>query len=256
MKLFLFLSLFLLTVVHTLSTEYKLEKVSGKSPRNIIFILTDDHRFDAMGFMGHPFLETPHMDSLAKGGAHFTNAFVTTSLCSPSRASILTGRYAHNHGVVDNYNPLPKGLVYFPQYLQASGYNTAFIGKWHMGGNIDHRQPGFDHWVSFKGQGTYWADGHGTSRKVPQNSYDGFNVNGKRVSQKGYITDELTKYSLDWLKIRNDKRPFFLMISHKAVHADFVAADRHLGRYKDKRMPLPETFADTKANYADKPMWL
>ena len=145
--------------------------------------LTDDHRFDAMGFVGHPFLETPHLDAMAKGGAHFTNAFVTTSLCSPSRASILTGKYAHNHGVVDNYNPLPKGLVYFPQYLQANGYNTAFIGKWHMGGNIDHRQPGFDHWVSFKGQGTYWADGRGTSRKVPQNSYDGFNVNGKRAAE-------------------------------------------------------------------------
>ena len=123
-----------------------------------------------------------------------------------------------------------------------------------MGGNIDHRQPGFDHWVSFKGQGTYWADGHGTSRKVPQNSYDGFNVNGKRVPQKGYITDELTGYSLDWLKARKDKRPFFLMISHKAVHADFVAADRHLGRYKDKRMLLPKTFANTKENYADKPI--
>ena len=91
---------------------------------------------------------------------------------------------------------------------------------------------------------------------MPQNSYDGFNVNGKRVPQKGYITDELTEYSLDWLKERKDKRPFFLMISHKAVHADFVAADRHLGRYKDKRMPLPKTFANTKANYADKPMWL
>ena len=117
---------------------------------------------------------------------------VTTSLCSPSRASILTGKYAHNHGV-DNYNPLPKGLVYFPQYLQANGYNTAFIGG--MGGNIDHRQPGFDHWVSFKGR-AMTVDGMGTSRKVPQNSYDGFNVNGKRVPQKGYITDELTEYSL------------------------------------------------------------
>ena len=124
-----------------------------------------------------------------------------------------------------------------------------------MGGNIDHRQPGFDHWVSFKGRHVLgrWPR---HERKVPQNSYDGFNVNGKRVPQKGYITDELTEYSLDWLKEREDKRPFFLMISHKAVHADFVAADRHLGRYKDKRMPLPKTFANTKANYADKPMWL
>ncbi|MDG2213669.1 MAG: sulfatase-like hydrolase/transferase, partial [Verrucomicrobiota bacterium] len=80
------------------ATDYNLKKVAGAKARNIIFILTDDHRFDAMGFMGHPFLETPHMDALAKGGSHFANAFVTTSLCSPSRASILTGLYAHNHG--------------------------------------------------------------------------------------------------------------------------------------------------------------
>ena len=233
MKRIVWLWVLLCAVLSSDAAGFKLPPTKDGEPRNIIFILTDDHRFDAMGCVGHPFLETPHLDAMAKGGAHFTNAFVPTSLCSPSRASILTGKYAHNHGVVDNYNPLPKGLVYFPQYLQANGYNTAFIGKWHMGGNIDHRQPGFDHWVSFKGQGTYWADGRGTSRKVPQNSYDGFNINGKRVPQKGYITDELTEYSLDWLKEREDKRPFFLMISHKAVHADFVAADRHLGRYKD-----------------------
>ncbi|MEC8345516.1 MAG: sulfatase-like hydrolase/transferase, partial [Planctomycetota bacterium] len=85
---------------------------------NILVILTDDQRFDAMGFMGHPFLKTPHLDRLAREGAHLRNAFVTTSLCSPSRASILTGLYAHNHRVVDNYNPIPKGLRYFPEYLQ------------------------------------------------------------------------------------------------------------------------------------------
>src|SRR5210317_2225229 len=93
----------------------------GRKP-NVIFILTDDHRFDAMGFMGHPFLETPHMDRMAREGVHLANAFVTTSLCSPSRASILTGLYAHNHGVVDNYNPIPEGLTYFPEYLQKAGY--------------------------------------------------------------------------------------------------------------------------------------
>ena len=137
-----------------------------------------------MGFLGHPFLQNPNMDRLARDGAHFPNAFVTTSLCSPSRASNSYRPLRPDHNVVDNYNPLPDDLIYFPEYLQASGYETAFIGKWHMGGNIDHRHAGFDHWVSFKGQGTYWADGRGTSRKVPQNSYDGFNVNGKRVPQK------------------------------------------------------------------------
>ena len=111
MKHLVFICFFVGTM-SVMATDFKLQKLPQAKFRNIIFILTDDHRFDAMGFMGHPFLETPHMDSLAKGGAHFTNAFVTTSLCSPSRASILTGRYAHNHGVVDNYNPLPKGLIF------------------------------------------------------------------------------------------------------------------------------------------------
>ena len=107
-------------------------KADEKRP-NILVILTDDQRFDAMGFMDHPFLKTPHIDRIANEGAHLKNAFVTTSLCSPSRASILTGLYAHNHRVVDNYNPIPEGLRYFPEYLKEAGYETAFIGKWHSG---------------------------------------------------------------------------------------------------------------------------
>jgi len=223
---------------------------------NVILVLTDDHRFDAMGFMGHPFLETPHMDRMAREGVHLANAFVTTSLCSPSRASILTGQYAHNHGVVDNYNPVPASLRFFPEYLQQAGYETAFVGKWHMGGEHDDPQRGFDYWLSFKGQGTYWADGHGTSRVVPQTSYDGFNINGTRVPQRGYITDELTDYALAWLRQRTDDRPYMLFLSHKAVHSDFVPADRHRGRYANKAVPKPKTLEDTDENYKNKPMWL
>jgi len=219
---------------------------------NIIFILTDDHRYDAMGFLGHPFLETPNMDRMAEEGIYFKQAVVTTSLCSPSRASILTGMYAHNHGVVNNYNPVDPGLKFFPEYLQEAGYKTAFVGKWHMGGEVDDPQKGFDYWLSFKGQGTYWADGHGTSRVVPQTSMDGYNINGKRVPQKGYITDELTDYALNWLGDYSEDKPFFLYISHKAVHSDFVAADRHIGRYKNEEIEFPKTFTSNK----DKPMWL
>ncbi|MBL7189199.1 MAG: sulfatase [Phycisphaerae bacterium] len=223
---------------------------------NVILVLTDDHRFDAMGFMGHPFLETPHMDRMAREGVHLANAFVTTSLCSPSRASILTGQYAHNHGVVDNYNPVGASLRFFPEYLQKAGYETAFVGKWHMGGEHDDPQRGFDYWLSFKGQGTYWADGHGTSRVVPQTSYDGFNINGTRVPQRGYITDELTDYALAWLSQRTDDRPYMLFLSHKAVHSDFVPADRHRGRYANKAVPKTKTLDDTDENYENKPMWL
>src|SRR5262245_61574582 len=157
-----------------------LQELPGGKPRNVVLIVADDHRYDALACAGHPFLKTPNLDALAAGGCHLRNAFVTTSLCSPSRASILTGLYAHRHRVIDNNNPVPPGLTFFPQYLQPAGYETAFIGKWHMGSESDHPQPGFDHWVSFRGQGTYWPNPNG------------LNVDGKKVSQKGYITDELT----------------------------------------------------------------
>lgn len=233
-----------LSVTFAFGADLTLEKVPGAKPRNIIFILTDDQRYDAMGFMGHPFLETPNIDSLARNGVHLKNAFVTTSLCSPSRASILTGLYAHRHHVVDNNNPVPKGTTFFSQYLQNSGYQTAFIGKWHMGGGeeSDNPKPGFDRWVSFAGQGAYLPNKRG------------LNVDGKHVPQKGYITDELTDYTLDWLNSLKPGKPFFLYLSHKAVHANFIPAARHQGRYKDK--PMPRFTWDTPEDYADKPMWV
>jgi len=230
---------------------------SAAKPRNIIFILCDDHRSDALGFLGHPFLETPHLDRLARDGMHLPNAFVTTSLCSPSRASILTGLYAHNHRVVDNYHPVDRSLIFFPQYLQRAGYETAFIGKWHMG-DEDEPQRGFDHWVAFRGQGTYYPDGRGTSRVVPQTRYDGFNVNGEhREPQRKYITDELTDRAIDWLENRKHKnKPYFMYVSHKAVHSDFVPRDRDRGRYAKARWIPPKTFANTPENRQGKPAWL
>ena len=242
-----------------------LPRVEGVKPRNVVLILTDDHRHDAMGFAGHPFLETPHMDALARGGAHLANAFVTTALCSPSRASILTGLYMHRHRVADNNNPVPSGLTFFPQYLRQAGYETAFIGKWHMGSDSDTPQPGFDHWVSFKGQGTYLPNPNG------------LNVDGRQVPQKGYLTDELTDYAVEWLAERDGEKPFFLYLSHKAVHTDllpqepgkgrllvpglegetgFIPAARHAGRYADQPFIEPETFAMTERNFGDKPMWV
>lgn len=216
---------------------------------NFIFILNDDQRYDAMGFLD-PALRTPNMDRIAREGVHFRNAFVTTALCSPSRASILTGQYMHNHGIVDNNIKFRPGTFFFPQALRQAGYATAFIGKWHMGGNSDDPQPGFDRWISFKGQGNYLPnDGKGGPRHM-------LNIDGQQVEQKGYITDELNGFALDWLKQQGKDKPFFLYLSHKAVHADFIPAERHRSLYSRDSIKLPASMADTPANYAGKPRWV
>jgi len=145
-----------------------------------------------------------------------------TALCSPSRASILTGLYAHNHGVVNNQSLEASGLIYFPQYLQQAGYKTAFIGKWHMGedGANDNPRDGFDRWISFKGQGVYYN---------PE-----LNIDGQRVNRTGYITDILTDYATEWIRNNRDNK-FFLYLSHKAVHAEFEPAERHKGVYANAK---------------------
>jgi N-acetylglucosamine-6-sulfatase len=222
---------------------------SEQKPKNIIYILTDDQRFDELGFM-NPVIETPHMDELAEKGIHFKNTFVTTALCSPSRATILTGQYMHSHGVVDNNAPAKEGTIYFPAYLQQAGYETAFFGKWHMGGHHDDPQPGFDYWLSFAGQGDYYP----TKKRGTMSR---FNINGEHVFQKGYITDELTDYTLDWLEKKRDaNKPFFVYLSHKAVHANFDPADRHKDQYSDAKISVPASQADTEENYKGKPMWV
>jgi N-acetylglucosamine-6-sulfatase len=227
--------------------EVQPERVPGAKPRNVVFILADDHRYDAMSFMGHPLAETPNLDRMARDGAHLKNAMVTTALCSPSRASILTGLYTFRHRVIDNQRAIPLGTVYFPQYLQKAGYATAFIGKWHMGGDADDPQPGFDHWVSFRGQGQYYA---------PNKSYT-LNVDGRRVPLKGYMTDELTDYAVNWLKQQKPaEKPFFLYLSHKAVHAEFAPAERHRGKFANRTWPRPKSLPVTEEMMRNQPRWL
>lgn len=234
---------------------------AAQRPMNIIFILADDHRYDAMGFMKKiQGLQTPGMDRLAREGAHIKNAFVSTALCSPSRASVLTGQYAHTHTVVNNDSPLPPNLRFFPQYMQQKGYQTAFFGKWHMGNTDDAPQPGFDHWLSFQGQGVYYNPT--------------FNINGKRIKQPegSYTTDLLTDHTLQWLKERDKKKPFFVYLSHKGVHAEFQPAKRHEGKYASMPIVCPpsmyltatdssktfgiSTAPSTKVNYRDIPAWV
>jgi N-acetylglucosamine-6-sulfatase len=205
---------------------------------NIVFILTDDQRWDYMGCMGHPFLKTPHLDRLAAEGALFINAFCTTSLCSPSRATFLTGTYAHVHGVINNrgreYNP--EVTPSFPQILQAAGYRTAYIGKWHQAYH-DEPRPGFDYWLSFVGQGSYFDQQ--------------LNENGRRFEKKGYITDILSDYAVQYIE-RNAEQPFCLILSHKAVHEPFLPPPRHAAAYAGESLPEPPNYRD---DFAGKAAW-
>jgi N-acetylglucosamine-6-sulfatase len=210
------------------------------APRpNFIIIVVDDLRWDEIGAAGHPFARTPHIDRIAREGILFRNAFATTPLCSPSRASFLTGMYAHRHGIIDNTDRSAAShrLVTFPLLLNRAGYDTAFLGKWHMG-NDDTPRPGFDYWVSFKGQGQYidpeLAEGGRTSR-VP-----------------GYITDILTARAITFLR-QPRSRPFVLYLAHKAAHPNirqhddgstepignepFVPAERHRHLYDHVKFP-------------------
>lgn len=223
------------------------ERTDNAKPRNVVFILSDDHRYDAMSFMGH-FAKTPHMDAMAKNGIHLRNAFVTTSLCSPSRASILTGLYTFRHRVIDNQRPVPKGTLFFPQYLQKAGYRTGFIGKWHMGHASDEARPGFDYWFSFKGQGRYYPPATGRYT---------INDNGKRVPQDGYITTLLTTKAVEFLKQQeNADEPFFLYLSHKAVHGPFTPEPKYAGSLAKEPFKLPKSAKLLTDNKKNRPRWL
>jgi N-acetylglucosamine-6-sulfatase len=204
---------------------------------NIVFILVDDLRRDALGCMDHPFLKTPNIDRIAKEGALFKNAFTTISICSPSRAGFLTGTYPQVNGVKRNEKTDPDPSVpNMGQLFQQAGYDTAFIGKWHMKPGAEPR-PGFDHWLSFDGQGIY---------NDPL-----LNENGRDFQQKGYMTDILTDHAVNWMK-KDRPKPFFLCLSHKAVHMTFTPAQRHTGLYSDADMPEPPYWQDTLAG---KPEW-
>jgi len=195
---------------------------------NIIFILTDDHRWDAFSCMNHPFLKTPNLDRIANEGVMFENSFCTTSLCSPSRASFLTGQYAHTHGVKTNHTPWDEENVTFIELLKQAGYDTAFIGKWHMPGEGLPKVRGLDHFITFTSQG-----GQGVYQDCP------LYIDGQYSERKGkYITEDLTDYALEWIE-KPRKNPFCMYLSHKAAHFGF-APPRHLaGMYKGIDLHLP-----------------
>ncbi len=206
---------------------------------NVLVILTDDQRWDCMSCAGHPFLKTPNLDRLAREGVRFRNAFVTTSLCSPSRASLLSGLYAHAHRVIDNFSEFPNDLPSYPRRLHDAGYETAYIGKYHMGENNDEKRPGFDFWMSHKGQGNYFDNT--------------FNINGKRQLLKGYYTTVVTDHAINWLKQPRQK-PFLLVLGHKAPHGGpIVPEPKYEKAFDDVPIKKPanaDSFADGK------PEWL
>src|SRR4051794_10803450 len=171
-----------LTRRQLLSASLAIPMLAAERRPNIVFILVDDLRSDELHCTGHPFAQSPHADRLAREGANFQNAFATTPLCSPSRASFLTGQYPHRHGIIDNTDRSKASheLVTWPRLLRDQGYRTWFIGKWHMGTD-DSPRPGFDHWVSFPGQGE-------CVNPV-------LNVNSTSSRAKGYITDLLTDHA-------------------------------------------------------------
>jgi arylsulfatase A-like enzyme len=201
---------------------------SVESPPNIVFILSDDHAYQAVGAYGSKLNATPNIDRLAREGMLFRNCWVTNSLCGPSRAAILTGKYSHRNGFYSNSGDRFDGAQQtFPKLLQQAGYQTAIVGKWHL----ESDPTGFDYWHILPGQGQYY--------NPPMID------NGQRIRHTGYVTDLITDLSLAWLeKKRDPKKPFLLMCQNKAPHREWEPALRHLHLFDHVTFPEPETLFD------------
>jgi N-acetylglucosamine-6-sulfatase len=206
---------------------------------NVLVILLDDLRWDTLGYAGHPHVKTPQIDRIANEGVNFRNAFCTTSLCSPSRASLMSGVYAHKHSVTNNFTEFPAGMNSFPKVLQQAGYATAYVGKYHMGEGNDEPRPGFEYFVTHKGQGKYF----GTE----------FNLNGERREVKnGYYTTAITDIALDWLQRDHKGRPWMMILGHKAPHSFYTPEDKYKHAFDDVEVKYPES----AFSLDDKPVWI
>ena len=203
---------------------------------NILFIMSDDHASHAMSCYGSRINRTPNLDRIAAGGMRFDNCFCTNSICTPSRAAILTGTYNHVNGVTTLATMMDNRLQTFPKLLQAAGYQTAHVGKWHLGQGPAHWPTGFDYWTVFPGQGRYHDP------EMVEMTQPGV--------VPGYATDIVTDHSLRWLRQRDRSRPFLLMCHHKAPHRPWEPHPRHSQRYEDEEIPYPETFDDDYAHRA------
>lgn len=197
---------------------------------NLVFIMSDDHAAHALSAYGSVINRTPQLDRIAEGGMRFDACFCTNSICTPSRAAVLTGTYNHVNGVTTLDTPMDNSLVTYPKLLGEAGYQTAIFGKWHLGHGPAHDPAGFDEWMVLPGQGLY----HDPEFISP----DGTAV------VDGYVTDIITDLSLDWLERRDTERPFALMIHHKAPHRSWEPDDAHASMYEDEMIPEPHTFWD------------
>ena len=201
-------------------------KRSFRKRPNIIFIMTDDHASHALSCYGSKINQTPNLDRLAREGMLFENCFCTNSICAPSRAAILTGKYSHINGVIDNVAAFDGSRQTFPKLLQKAGYQTALIGKWHL----KSEPTGFDYWNILPGQGVYYNPD--------------FIEMGKHRKHEGYVTDIITDLCLDWLKNRQGNKPFCLMYHHKAPHRHWEPGPEHLTMYEGIDIPEPKTLFD------------
>lgn len=199
-----------------------------KSQPNILFIFSDDHAYQAIGAYGNTIARTPHIDRIAQEGALLKNNLVTNSICGPSRATLLTGKYSHKNGYKRNDRTLfDVSQFLFSRALQENGYQTAYVGKLHL----NSLPEGFDYWNILPGQGHY-------------HNPDFINQSKDTVRHEGYVTDLITEFSLDWLNRRDPSKPFFMVIGHKATHREWEPSLEDLGAYDDVEFPLPETFYD------------
>jgi arylsulfatase A-like enzyme len=199
---------------------------------NVLFIMADDHALRAIGAYGSELIATPNIDRIANEGILFANSFVTNSICAPSRAVMLTGKYSHINGLRDNRDAFDGSQPTLPKLLRQAGYETAIVGKWHL----KTEPTGFDDWRILTGQGRYYNPV--------------FNENGEEVEHTGYVTDLITDQAIDFLGGRDISRPFALLYQHKAPHRNWMPASRHLDLYADHDLPVPETFYD---DYAGRP---
>lgn len=224
MKILSFLTLLLLS-----SSAWAQSNQAPTTKRpNIVFIMSDDHAYQAISAYSNRLIETPNIDRIAKMGMLFTNATVTNSICAPSRATILTGKHSHLNGKIDNDFPFDTTNVTFPQLFQQAGYQTAMFGKLHFG----NAPKGFDQYKILPGQGSYYNP-------------DFITKNEGTIRVEGYVTDIITDMTLDWLKEeRNPTDPFLLFYLHKAPHREWLPAERHLEEFTQRTFPEPATLFD------------